>query len=113
MAIPTVTREYTPGSCPNLRNPMRHPHHHKMRLDSLALPAEQCHVPNQTCKELDLPDGTTESPQEHCQSMRKILMSPQEYKIPRCTPNQLEMKPIYPSLAPELSCVPHHTEQVA
>ena len=51
MAILAVTREYTPGSCRNSRNPMRHPHHWEMRLDSPALHAEQCRVPNQTVKE--------------------------------------------------------------
>ena len=51
MAIPAVTREYTPGSCRNLRNPMRHPPHQEMRLNSPALHAEQSRVTNQTCKQ--------------------------------------------------------------
>ena len=55
-------------------------------------------------------DGTPESPQENCHKTRGTLLSPQEYKIAPC---QLEMKPIIPSLAPELSGVPYHTEQVA
>ena len=38
-------------------------------------------------------------------------MSPQECEIPRYTHNQLEMKPDSPALAPEPSCVPHHTQQ--
>ena len=51
MAIPSVTREYTPDSCGNSRNPMRHPPRREMRLDSAALRAEQSRVPNQTGKE--------------------------------------------------------------
>ena len=51
MAIPTVTREYTPGSCRNSRSSMRHPPHGKMRLDSPALRAEQSRLPNPTHKE--------------------------------------------------------------
>ena len=51
MAIPAVTQEYTPGSCRNSRNPMRHPPLREMRLDSPALHAEQSRIQNQTCKE--------------------------------------------------------------
>ena len=51
MAIHTVTQKYTPGSCRNSRNPMRHPPHREMRLDSPALHAEQSRIPNQTRKE--------------------------------------------------------------
>ena len=51
MAIPAITREYTPGSCRNSRKPMRLPLHREMRLDSPALRAEQFRVPNQTRKE--------------------------------------------------------------
>ena len=51
MAIPTVTREYTPGSCRNTRKRMRLSPRCKMRPDSPALGAEQFHVPNQTRKE--------------------------------------------------------------
>ena len=51
MAIPAVTREYSPGSCRNSRNPMRHPPRQDMRLDSPALPADQNRIPNQTRKE--------------------------------------------------------------
>ena len=48
MAIPAVTREYTPGSCRNSRNPMRHPPRREMRPESHALGAEQFPVPKQT-----------------------------------------------------------------
>ena len=51
MGIPAVTREYTPGSCWNSRNIMRHPPRRDVRLDSPALPADQNRIPNQTCKE--------------------------------------------------------------
>ena len=51
MAFPAETREYTKGSCHNLRNPMRHPPHQEIRLVSPALRAEQSRIPNQTCKE--------------------------------------------------------------
>ena len=51
MAIPAVTREYTPGSCRNSRNPMRHSPRREMTLDSPALHAEQYRILNQTCKE--------------------------------------------------------------
>ena len=57
--------------------------------------------------------GTTEIPQENSHKMRGKLLSLQECKIAQCTPSQLEMKPISPSLAPKLSRVPHHTEHVA
>ena len=55
-------------------------------------------------------DGTPESPQDYWHKMKRTLLSPQECKIAPC---QLEMKPIIPSLAPELSGVPYHAEQVA
>ena len=51
IAIPTLTREYTPGSCCNSRNHMRCPPLREMRPESPALCAEQFRVPNQTCKE--------------------------------------------------------------
>ena len=51
MATPTVTREYSPGSCCNLRNPMRHPPRREMRPESPALGAELFRATNQTRKE--------------------------------------------------------------
>ena len=51
MAIPAVTRDYTPGSCRNSRNHMRHPPGMEMRLDFPALHAEQSRIPNQTRKD--------------------------------------------------------------
>ena len=50
-AIIAVTREYTPGSCCNSRNPMRHPPCWELRPESPALGAEQFRVANQTRKE--------------------------------------------------------------
>ena len=54
MAIPAVTREYTPGSCRNSRNPMTHTPRREMTLDFPALGAEASRVPNQTGKEPQL-----------------------------------------------------------
>ena len=51
MAILDANREYTPGSCYNSRNPMRHPDRWEMRPKYPALGAEQFRVPNQTRKE--------------------------------------------------------------
>ena len=51
MAFPAESHVYTPGSCCNSRNRMRHPPHWEMRLDSPSLHAEQSRIPNQTCKE--------------------------------------------------------------
>ena len=48
MAIPAVTREYTPGSGRNSSHRMRHPPRWEMRLNSPALHAEQSRTPNQT-----------------------------------------------------------------
>ena len=50
MAMPAVTRVYTPGSCCNSRHRMRHPPRWGMRLDSPALHAEQSRIPNQTLR---------------------------------------------------------------
>ena len=50
MSIPTVTREYTPGSYCNLRKAMRLPPCCEMTPDSPALHAEQFHVPHQRGK---------------------------------------------------------------
>ena len=55
MAIPAVTREYTPSSGHNLRNRMTHTPHREMRLDFLALGVEESRVPNQTGKEPQFP----------------------------------------------------------
>ena len=51
MAIPALTREYTPGSHRKSRKPMRLPPHREMRPKSPALHAEQFRVPNATPKE--------------------------------------------------------------
>ena len=75
MAISAVTREYTPGSCRNSKNPLRHPPRRELRLDSPELRAEQSRVPNQTHRRLDLLERTPESHQEHCHKTRRILMS--------------------------------------
>ena len=89
---------------------MRFPPRCEMRPDSPALNAEQFRAPYQTCKEPLFVDGTPESPQEYCHKSTRTLMSLQECEIVQCTPNQLEMKPDSPALAPEPSRVPHRTQ---
>ena len=100
MAIPAVTREYTPAAWRNWRKLMRLPPPRKMRPDSPAFHAEEFRVPKRDVRNLDFPDGTEENPQEPCNNKRRTLMSPQECKINWCTPNQLKMKHISPSLNP-------------
>ena len=76
MANPAVTREYTPGSCRNSRNPMRHPPRREMRLESPALGAEQFHVPNQTSKEPQCTGwNTSESPRQLSQDDRNTVVT--------------------------------------
>ena len=100
MAIPAVTREYTQDSCRNSRNRMRHPPRWEMRLDSPALHADPSHIPNETRKEPQFSWwNTKESPGTLSQNEMNTD-APQESKIAWCTPNQHEIKPISPSLAP-------------
>ena len=76
MAIPTVTREYTPGSCRNSRNPMRHPPRWEMRLDSPAVLSEQSRIPNQTRKESRFSSwNTRESPRPLSQDERNTAVN--------------------------------------
>ena len=72
MAISAVTQEYTPGSCRNSRNPLRHPTQREMRLESPALGAEQFRVPNQTHKEYQ---GERESPRPLSQDERNTAVT--------------------------------------
>ena len=113
MAIPAVTREYSPGSRRNARKTMRLPPQRETRPDSPALHAEQFRVPIKHIRSLYLLDGTPESPQEHPHKSRMTLMSPRECEIVRCIPNQLEMPPNSPLLDLEQSPIPHHTRHVA
>ena len=83
-----------------------------MRPDSPALCAEQCLVPNQTIRSLELLDGTRESRPEIPYKSRRTLMSPHECEIVRYIPNQLEMTTNSPALASEQCPVPHHTGQL-
>ena len=92
---------------------MKHTPRWEMRLDSPALRAEQFLVPKQQVRNLDLLDGSTESPLEIPHKSRRKLMSPQESEIYLCSPNLLYIKPNSPALAPEKFPVPHHTRQVA
>ena len=64
-------------------------------------------------RNLDLIDGTTESPPGVPHKCTNTLMSPQEYEIARWSPNQLEMKTNFPALASEQCPIPHHTGQLA
>ena len=57
-------------------------------------------------------DRTPEGPQEHPHTSRSTLMSTQECEIDRCSPNQFEMMPHSPALAPEESPVSHHAREV-
>ena len=100
MAISAVTREYTLGSCRNSRNRMRHPTRCEMRLDSTALHAELSRIPNQTCKEPRFSLWNTRESPGTLSQKEMNTDAPQECKIARCAPNQLEMKPISPSMAP-------------
>ena len=56
--------------------------------------------------------GTPESAQELHHKSGRTLMSPQEREIAWCSPNELEMMPDSPALAPEKSPIPHHKQQV-
>ena len=58
-------------------------------------------------------DGTMESPPEIPLKPRRTMMSPQECEIALGRPNQFEIQPDFPALAPEKFPVPHHTQQVA
>ena len=99
MAIPAVTRVYTPGSCCNSRKRMRHPPRWEMRLDSPALHAEQSRIPNKHVRSLDFLMEQQRAPGTLSQNEMNTD-APKECKIAGCTPNQPKMKPISPSLAP-------------
>ena len=75
-AIPTVTREYTPDSCCNSRNTMRHPPQRELRPESPALGAEQFRVPNQRRKEPQCALwNTRESPRKLSQDERNTVVT--------------------------------------
>ena len=75
-AIPAVTRKYTPGSCCNKRNPMRHPPWREIRPESPALGAEKFRVPNQTRKEPQAACWITrESPRKLSQDERNTAVT--------------------------------------
>ena len=51
-----------------------------------------------------------------CKTYEEVSVSYEVKHIPafdRCTPNQLEMKPISPSIAPLISRVPQNTVKVS
>ena len=113
MCIPVVTREYTPGPCRNSRKPMRLPPRHEMRPNSPALHAEQLRFPNQTHKDPRFAWlNSRESPTRLSQDEKNTDVT-SERKIDWCTPNQLKMKHISPSLNPQHSFITHHIQQVS
>ena len=65
MAIPAVTRKYTPGSCRNSRNHMRHPPRWEMRLDSLHCMQSNPVFPIKHVRSPDFLDGTPERPRNN------------------------------------------------
>ena len=76
MAIPAVTREYTPGSCRNSGNSMRHPPWREMRPETTALYAEQFRVPNQTYMEPQCAlRNTSESPRPLSQDEKSTVVN--------------------------------------
>ena len=100
MDIPAVTREYTPGSCRNSRKHIRLPPRHEMRPDSPALHAEQLRFPNHTHKEPRFAWLNSRKSQTRLSQDEKNTDVTQERKIDWCSPNQLKMKHISPSLNP-------------
>ena len=84
----------------------------EMRPDSRALRAEQFLVPSNREGALICLMELQRVPQIPHKS-RRTLMSPQESDIAQGSPNQLEIEPDSPALAPEQFPVPHHTRQVA
>ena len=58
-------------------------------------------------------DRTTESPPEIPHKSRRTLMSPQEWEIAGCSPNQLEMTTNSAAIASEQCADPLHTGQLA
>ena len=100
MAIPAVTREYTPGSCRNSRNRKRHPPRWEMRLDSPALHAEQSRIPNQTRKEPQCASwNTRESPRKLSQDERNTAVTSGMQNSSLYTKSTRD-EAISPSLAP-------------
>ena len=110
---PTITRDYTLGSCRKLRKSMRLPLQWEMRHNSPALRAQDSMFPIQHERSLDLHDGTPDSPQEQPHKSRRTLMLLKECEIIWCNPNQFEITPEYSVLDLVQSPIPHSTRQVA
>ena len=70
-------------------------------------------IPIKYVRSLDLFDGTPESPRKQPHKSRRTLMSQKPCEIALCSPNQIEMTPDSPVLAPEVSPIPHYTRQEA
>ena len=82
---------------------------HEMRPDSLHCVQSNSVFRIKHVSSLNLLDGTLQSPTEHPHTSRRTLMSLQGCEIAQGSPNQLEITPDYPALAPEQLPVPHHT----
>ena len=76
MAIPTVTREYSPGSRLSSRKPMRLHPTHEMILESPALGESNSVFPIQHVRSLNFLHRTLERPPEDPHMSRRTLMSP-------------------------------------
>ena len=113
MALPALTREYTPGSRCNSRETMRFPLSERRGPIPLRCVHSNSMFTIQHVKSLGFPDGTPESPQEHPDKSRMAMISTKESEIVHCIPNQLEMRPESPLLDLQKSPIPHHTRQVA
>ena len=109
MAIPTVTREYTTGSHRNLRKHVILPPRREMWKIPMHCWHSNSVLPIKHVRSLALLDGTPDNPQEHPHNSGRTLMLTQGCEIDRCSPNQLEMMPDSPALAPEQSSIPHRT----
>ena len=86
MAIRAVTREYTPGSCHNSRNPMTHTPRREMRIAFPALGVQQSRVPNQTGKE----------PQFSCQNTRESTRTLSQDEMNSDVNSGMQNRSVYP-----------------
>ena len=92
---------------------MRLPLQREMRHKSLNCVLSNSMFPIQHERNLDLLDGSPESPQEQPHMSRMTLMSPRECEIVQCNANQFELTPESPVLDVVQSPFPHPTRQVA
>ena len=112
-ALPDLTREYTRRSHRNSRKTMRLPPPREMRPDFPHYMQSNSVFPIRHGRSIDFLEETPERPQGHCHKSRWTMKSQQQQERAQCTPNQLEMRPDSPALAPEPSLVPHQIRHVA